>query len=118
MNGKGTFHYKKGYVYFRNLGDNRMLIGGGRHVAFDEEKTSEFGVNETIKDYLINFSDTVLKLPQGWEIEREWSGIMGFTESKSYLLEEVGKNSVLAAGLSGMGVALGMNLGKKAANLV
>lgn len=115
---KGTFHYKKGYVYFRNLGDSRMLIGGGRHVSFDEEKTSEFGVNETIKDYLINFSNTVLKLPQGWEIEREWSGIMGFTESKSYLLEEVRENCVLAAGLSGMGVALGMNLGKKAAELV
>ena len=115
---KGTFHYEKGYVYFRNLGDNRMLIGGGRHVASDEERTSEFGVNETIKNYLIGFSNTVLQLPQGWEIEQEWSGIMGFTESKSYLLEEVGKSSVLAAGLSGMGVALGMNLGKKAAGFL
>ena len=43
---------------------------------------------------------------------------MGFTESKSYLLEQIDENCILAAGLSGMGVALGMNLGKKASDLV
>lgn len=118
LNWKGTFHYEKGYVYFRNLGDNRMLIGGGRNVAFDEEKTSEFGVNKAIKDTLITFANEVLNLPQNWQIEQEWSGIMGFTKSKSYLLEEIGTHCILAAGLSGMGVALGMNLGKKAAELV
>ncbi|HCI72731.1 MAG: FAD-dependent oxidoreductase [Bacteroidetes bacterium] len=114
----GTFHYNKGYVYFRNVGDTRILIGGGRNINYDAETTSEFGVNETIKEYLINFSNDFLKLPQGWEIEQEWSGIMGFTESKSYLLEQIDENCILAAGLSGMGVALGMNLGKKASDLV
>ncbi|XWN36324.1 MAG: FAD-dependent oxidoreductase [Balneola sp.] len=115
---KGTFHYNKGYVYFRNVGNNRILIGGGRNVNYDAETTSEFGVNEEIKKYLINFANDTLELPDGWEIEQEWSGIMGFTKSKSYLLEEIGDNCFLAAGLSGMGVALGMNLGKKASELV
>ncbi|MEO9885797.1 MAG: FAD-dependent oxidoreductase [Balneola sp.] len=118
MDWKGTFHYNKGYVYFRNVGENRILIGGGRNVARKEETTSEFGLNESIKEYLTNFADEVLHLEKGWSIEQEWSGIMGFTDSKSYILEEVGDNCVLAAGLSGMGVALGMNLGKKAADLV
>lgn len=115
---KGTFHFEKGYVYFRNIGDNRMLIGGGRHIAYDEESISEFGINQTIKEYLINFSNNTLKLPIGWKIDQEWSGIMGFTDSKSYILKHLDKNCVLAAGLSGMGVALGMNLGRKAARLV
>lgn len=115
---KGTFHYEKGYVYFRNIGESRMLIGGGRHIAIEQENTPEFGVNEDIKNYLINFTNEVLDLPQGWKIEQEWSGIMGFTKSKSYLLENISSNCVLAVGLSGMGVALGMNLGKKAAGLV
>ncbi len=115
---KGTFHYNKGYVYFRNVGDNRILIGGGRNVNHDAETTSEFGVNEEIKKYLVSFANDVLELPGGWEIDQEWSGIMGFTESKSYILENIDRNCVLAAGLSGMGVALGMNLGKKASELV
>jgi glycine/D-amino acid oxidase-like deaminating enzyme len=118
MEWKGTFHFNKGYVYFRNVGEQRILLGGGRNVAYDEETTSEFGVNKHIKDYLISFANEVLELEDDWNIEQEWSGIMGFTESKSYLLESINDNCVLAAGLSGMGVALGMNLGKKASGLV
>ncbi len=118
MNWKGGFHFNKGYVYFRHIGEQRILLGGGRNIAYEDETTSEFGVNQSIKEYLINFANETLELPPNWEIEQEWSGIMGFTDSKKYLLEEISKNCVLAAGLSGMGVALGMNLGKKAANLV
>lgn len=115
---KGTFHYDNGYVYFRNIGTNRLLIGGGRHTAMAEETTSQFGINESIKNYLVSFSKEVLKLPNDFEIEFEWSGIMGFTPSKSYILQQLSETTVIAAGLSGMGVALGMNLGKKAASLV
>lgn len=112
---KGTFHYNKGYVYFRNLGDRRMLIGGGRNVDIDSETTTDFGVNEAIKSYLIEFTNEILKLPNYWEIEQEWSGIMGFTESKSPMVEHISEGCLLVAGLSGMGVALGMKLGKEAA---
>jgi len=52
---KSTFHFNKGYVYFRNLGEDRLLIGGGRNIAYDAETTDEFGINERIKHYLINF---------------------------------------------------------------
>ncbi len=111
---KGTFHYDKGYVYFRNLGDNRILLGGGRNVDLESEETSEFGVNDSIKNYLIEFANKKLNLPKNWQIDQEWSGIMGFTESKSPMVEKVSENCLVAAGLSGMGVALGMKLGKEA----
>ncbi len=118
MKWKGTFHYNKGYVYFRNLGEDRMLIGGGRNVDISAEETTQFGINQSIKNYLIEFTNSVIKLPISWEIEREWSGIMGFTETKSPHLTKVGECGLLVAGLSGMGVALGMQLGKTAAKKV
>ncbi len=115
---KGTFHFNKGYVYFRNLGEDRILLGGGRNVDQQTEETDQFGINPYIKEYLVNFGNEVMELPQGWEIEQEWSGIMGFTESKTPTLEKAGKNTLVVAGLSGMGVALGMQLGKTAAESV
>lgn len=112
----GTFHYNNGYVYFRSLGEHRMLVGGGRNVDLEAETTSEFGINNLIKNYLIEFSNEILKLPKDWKIDQEWSGIMGFTDSKSPMVEKISENCLLVAGLSGMGVALGMQLGKEAAN--
>tara|TARA_R110000868_G_scaffold259361_2_gene517173 strand:- start:40994 stop:41281 length:288 start_codon:yes stop_codon:yes gene_type:complete len=93
-----------------------MLVGGGRNVDIKAEETFEFGVNQTIKDYLINFTNEIIGLPDSWKIEQEWSGIMGFTSSKSPMVERISDNCLLVAGLSGMGVALGMQLGKTAAN--
>ncbi len=37
---KGTFHFDEGFYYFRNLGD-RVLLGGARNRAFEEETTTE-----------------------------------------------------------------------------
>ena len=45
---KGTFHYDKGYYYFRNI-DNRILLGGGRNLAFGKERTVEFGTTPLIR---------------------------------------------------------------------
>ncbi|MEI6411373.1 MAG: FAD-dependent oxidoreductase, partial [Bacteroidota bacterium] len=35
---EGCFHYDCGYYYFRNI-EGRILLGGGRHLALEEEKT-------------------------------------------------------------------------------
>ncbi|MEX2362790.1 MAG: FAD-dependent oxidoreductase, partial [Balneolaceae bacterium] len=115
---KGTFHFDRGYYYFRNVGEDRFLLGGARSLNIDVETTTEFGVNEIIKNHLIDFASTVLKLPEGWEIDQEWSGIMGFTKTKSPVLERAGEKCLVVAGLSGMGVALGMQLGKEAVEMI
>jgi hypothetical protein len=39
---------------------------------------------------------------------------MGFTETKSPSIEKIGSKTWQVAGLSGMGIALGIALGKKA----
>ena len=42
---KGTFHYDKGYYYFRNI-HNRVLFGGGRNLDFKGENTTEMECTE------------------------------------------------------------------------
>lgn len=108
---KAIFHHNEGYVYFRNVGD-RLLLGGGRDQAIEEETSDEFRINPKIKNYLIDFAENVLKVPSGWEIDMEWSGIMGMTENKEPIITEVEKDVWAAAGLSGMGIAIGMQVAK------
>ncbi|MDZ7755591.1 FAD-dependent oxidoreductase [Rhodohalobacter sp.] len=114
---RGTFHHDRGYVYFRNVGD-RLLLGGARNLAKEEETTDQFGVNKKIKDYLYGFADDILKLPSGWETDIEWSGIMGMTENKEPIIEEVQKDLYVAAGLSGMGIAVGMEVASQAVSKI
>lgn len=108
---KAIFHFNEGYVYFRNVGD-RLLLGGGRDRAINDETTDQFGINPTIKKYLVDFADHVLKVPSGWEIDMEWSGIMGMTENKEPIIKEIEPNVWVATGLSGMGIAIGMQVAK------
>lgn len=114
---KGTFHHDRGYIYFRNIG-SRLLMGGARNVASVQEATDRFGINEMIKDHLIRFSNEVLKIKNGWQIDVEWSGIMGFTDSKTPVLKKLDKHRYVAAGLSGMGVAIGTKIGKMAVAII
>jgi len=115
---KGTYHFDAGYYYFRGVGNNQLLLGGARSLDIDVETTTQFGTNVKIKKHLLGFANDVLKLPLGWEIETEWSGIMGFTPTKSPILKRISDKTIVVAGLSGMGVALGMQLGKEASELV
>lgn len=114
---KGTFHYDRGYIYFRNIG-NRLLLGGARNIDSDGEATEQFGVNEKIKHYLSDFVNEKLKIDEDWQIDHEWSGIMGFTDSKTPILKKLDDYRYVAAGLSGMGVAIGTKIGKESAALL
>lgn len=114
---KGTFHHDRGYIYFRNIG-KRLLVGGARNIDADEESTSEFGTNEKIKNHLLEFTTSILKLEKGWQVEHEWSGIMGFTESKTPVVQKLDSHRYVAAGLSGMGVAVGTKIGQEASALL
>jgi len=117
MDWRGTFHHDRGYVYFRDIG-SRLLLGGARNIAEKEEETDNFGINQRVKQHLVFFANDVLHLPRGWKIDREWSGIMGFTKSKNPVVEVIDANRVLAAGLSGMGIAIGMNVAEEAVELL
>lgn len=114
---KGTFNHDRGYIYFRNIG-NRLLIGGARNLAAEEETTPRFGTNPEIKKHLVRFVNENLKLPRDWKIEQEWSGIMGFTATKTPVVKRIDDHRYIAAGLSGMGIAIGSEIGRLAAELL
>jgi glycine/D-amino acid oxidase-like deaminating enzyme len=114
---KGTFHYDRGYVYFRNIG-NRILLGGFRNLAITEETTAQFGLTNNIQNALENFLKTVIAPNQKVEIEDWWSGIMGVGETKAPILKEIEKNVFVAVRLGGMGVAIGSLIGEELVELM
>ncbi len=115
---KGCFHYHKGYVYFRQLG-NRVLLGGARHLDLTGETTDSFDPHPGIRSFLRQFmAETILPYAQGWTIEREWSGIIGRGDAKVPIVKTIGNRSVAAVRLGGMGVAIGSAVGAQAADLL
>ena len=115
----GTFHYDEGFYYFRNLGD-RVLLGGARNKAFDEERTTDLTTSETIQKELERFLNEVI-LPNrrhDYEIQMRWSGIMGMGDEKMPYVKELQPNVFCALGTGGMGVALSPEIGQQVAQLM
>ncbi len=112
---QGSFHYHQGYVYFRNV-ENRLLIGGARHLDEESEYTDEHAHNESIRAYLMDFLGQHL-IPNP-SIEYEWTGIMGVGRAKSPIIKWVDQDIFLAVRLGGMGVAIGTHVGREAAESV
>ncbi|MFW6348271.1 MAG: NAD(P)/FAD-dependent oxidoreductase, partial [Cyclonatronaceae bacterium] len=121
---RGTFHYNRGYVYFRDVADNahpqrrRLLIGGARDVDKAGENSMEFGINTAIQRWLTDFTSTKLQIDANWKIATQWSGIMGFGPTKTPECRQWPNGVYSAAGLGGMGIALGIQLAEEAISLL
>ncbi|NJK82582.1 MAG: FAD-binding oxidoreductase [Saprospiraceae bacterium] len=109
---KGCFHYEQGYYYFRNVG-NRILLGGGRNLAKEEEQTAEFGVTNQIQQALTNLLHQVIAPHKKVTIERWWSGILGVGELKQPIVEMTSPRIGVAVRMGGMGIAIGSLVGEK-----
>ncbi len=105
FNIKGTFHFDKGYYYFRNLG-NRLLLGGGRNKAFDEEETTEMATTRIVQTELESFIKKHLLPNTPFEITDRWSGIMAMGSEKMPIVKAIDNNVFCCVRMSGMGVAL------------
>ncbi|WP_436516870.1 NAD(P)/FAD-dependent oxidoreductase [Ekhidna sp. To15] len=114
---EGTFHYDEGYYYFRDY-YGKLLFGGGRNLAPDDETTTEFGVNTSIKEKLISDLNTIILPNQEHQIEMEWSGIMAFGQTKAPIVEKVSDKVALGVRLGGMGVAIGSLVGEEVAEML
>lgn len=111
---KGTFHYDKGYYYFRNI-DNRILLGGGRNLDFKTEETSIFGETPIVQLALKTLLKNVILPGIPFEIEQRWSGIMAFGQGLYPIIKELKPGLFCAVRCNGMGVALGSQTGEEAA---
>jgi gamma-glutamylputrescine oxidase len=114
---KGTFHFDEGFYYFRNLG-KRVLLGGARNKAFDEEHSYEMTTTDRIQAELENFLRGVILPEENFRIEYRWSGIMGIGKEKKPIVEELEENIFCALRMSGMGVALAPEIGKTIAKKI
>lgn len=102
---KGSFHFDEGFYYFRNVG-NRVLFGGGRNLDFKTEETTAFESNKMIMEDLKTKLREIILPDTPFEIEQEWQGIMGFSETKSPMIMDVNSNTKYVMSCNGMGVAL------------
>ena len=114
---KGCFHYDRGYFYFRNI-DGRILLGGGRNLDFETEKTEDFGANPKIRQALTELLHTVICPGQAVEIDTWWAGIMGLGPMKKPIVQHVSPNVTVSVRMSGMGVAIGTLVGQEGAELL
>ena len=114
---KGTFHYDKGYYYFRNI-NNRILLGGGRNLDFKTEETTAFGETELVQNELQKLLSEVILPYTPFEIEHKWSGIMAFGPQLAPIIEEVKPSVFCAVRCNGMGIAIGAHTGQDAAEMI
>lgn len=114
---EGTFHYEKGYYYFRNVG-KRVLFGGGRNLDFEGERTTEMGQTQQIQHQLENLLKEVILPGKKYSIEQRWSGIMGVGSTRKPIVKKMDEHIYCAVRMGGMGVAIGSLVGKEVAELV
>jgi gamma-glutamylputrescine oxidase len=112
----GTFHSDEGFYYFRNLG-NRVLLGGARNKAFEEETTTELSTSDFIQSLLESYLNTTV-LPnhqRQYRIEHRWAGIMAMGSEKLPIVKQLQDGVYCAVRMSGMGVALAPVVGRQIA---
>lgn len=114
---RGTFHMDEGYYYFRDCRGG-ILLGGGRHLDFEGERTAEPGTTPLIQDALERLIRDHLT-DQPVRIRLRWSGVMAFgKEAKEPLVQRLNERMGVAVRLSGMGVAIGIRVARKAVEMM
>lgn len=114
---RGIMHADMGYIYFRSLG-TRILIGGARNTDFKTETTFAIEPNLKIQDALTTFLKEVVIPNTEFTIDHSWSGIMGMSESRTPIVQSIGKNAFAAVRMGGMGLALGSVVAAELSELV
>ncbi|MEP7257979.1 MAG: FAD-dependent oxidoreductase [Flavitalea sp.] len=114
---KGAFHSDEGFFYFRNLG-NRLLLGGARNKAFEEETTENMGISSTIQNELELFLKRHLLPDTNYTITDRWSGIMGIGDVKMPIVKKIEDQVYCAVRMSGIGVALAPVIGEQVAEMM
>lgn len=114
---RGSFHYDEGFYYFRDLGE-RVLLGGARNKALDEETTEHMDISEPIQSELERFLRETILPGRHFTIEHRWSGIMAMGSEKMPIIRAVNDHVFCAVRMSGMGVALAPVVGEKIAALM
>lgn len=112
----GTFHMDQGYYYFRNFND-RVILGGGRNLFFEEESTTDFEINQKIYTVLLDKLKTEILPTTDFDIDMSWTGIMAFGKTKQPIVKWHSEKILAGIRLGGMGVAIGSKVGEELAQM-
>ena len=112
-------HYARyGYDYWQQTPDGRLVAGGSRDAALDEEQTAEEATTEVIQAHLSRFVEELTG--DSTRITHRWSGIFGVTQDRLPLVGPVPSHDRLwvACGYSGHGNVLGLTCGELVAQAI
>jgi gamma-glutamylputrescine oxidase len=115
----GCPHYARhGYDYWQQTEDLRLVLGGSRDTALEEESTAEEATTPGIQARLEAFARELLGSTP--KITHRWSGIFGVTEDLLPLAGRVPDRDGLwvACGYSGHGNVLGLACGELVAQAI
>jgi len=102
-----------GWMYWQQLPDKRVVLGGYRDVFMEEETTAELAVTEPLQDALERFLRDDIGVRAA--ITHRWAGLVGYTPDREPLVEEVQRGVLAMGGYSGVGNLRGALLGRRAA---
>jgi glycine/D-amino acid oxidase-like deaminating enzyme len=111
----GTYHLDEGYIYFRSI-DDRILIGGFRNTAMEEESTQVFGLTDLIQNKISSFITNYIT-DEEIKIDYRWSGILGLGDVKKPIVTKINDSLFVGVRMGGMGVAIGSLVGKELSEL-
>jgi gamma-glutamylputrescine oxidase len=112
-------HYARhGFVYWQQLDDGRLLLGGLRDVALEAEATDEDATTPEIQNALEAFAAELLDAQP--RVDYRWAGIFGATPDLLPVAGRVpGRDRLwVAAGYSGHGNVLGLACGELVADQI
>ncbi len=108
-----------GGFYVRQLGDGRVLAGGGRHPHRDAEETSTDATTPAVQATIERYLHTYFPWTQSLPIAQRWSGTMGFSPDERPVVGRVPDhpNGLFATGFTGHGIGYGFRMGRLLADL-
>ena len=93
---------KRGYQYWRQRADGRVLVGGWRDTAVDEEVGEEERTTATVQGHLEAFlQEHGIDAP----ITHRWAGTMGFSHDALPYVGHTGPRLFVCGGFTGHGMA-------------
>lgn len=110
----GPVYTHSGYFYLRQLASGHLLLGGARHLHAATEVGYDDATTEPLQRDLHAYLAAHFPQAEGLEVERRWSGTMGFSPDG---LPSVGPlpgmpGAFFATGFTGHGLAYGFHVGR------
>jgi len=102
-------------VYFKSIGERKLVIGGKRLVEPIAENTAILGINLNIQTALENY--VISNIGSIKTVHARWSGIMGFSSDELPIIEKK-ENYYLIAGFSGHGMGFGFNASRNLSDMM